>query len=40
MNTGQAAGTAAAHCVARHVRPRQIRGEELRSLLIDQAMEL
>ena len=40
MNTGQAAGTAAALCVARDTTPRQIRGEELREVLVEQGMDL
>lgn len=40
MNTGQAAGTAAALCVKHDVTPRQIEGEELRGILVRQGMEL
>ena len=40
MNTGQAAGTAAALCVQRGVRPRDVSGAELRGVLVEQGMEL
>jgi hypothetical protein len=40
MNTGQAAGTAAALCVRQGMSPRQLRGEELRGVLRQQGMDL
>jgi glycine/D-amino acid oxidase-like deaminating enzyme len=40
MNTGQAAGTAAAVSVRRGITPRQVAGEELRGILAEQGMEL
>ena len=40
MNTGQAAGTAAALAVERGTAPREISGEELRQVLVRQGMEL
>jgi len=40
MNTGQAAGTSAALCVERGITPRELTGEELRSVLLEQGMEL
>ena len=40
MNTGQAAGTAAALCVQRGIQPRELSGSELRQILIEQGMEL
>lgn len=40
MNTGQAAGTAAALCAANGMAPRELRGEELRGILVEQGMEL
>jgi hypothetical protein len=40
MNTGQAAGTAAALCVREGKRPREIRGEALRAILLAQGADL
>jgi hypothetical protein len=40
MNTGQAAGTAAALCVGRSTRPRLLDGADLRAHLVKQGMEL
>ena len=40
MNTGQAAGTAAALCVQRALLPRELPGDELRAVLIRQGMAL
>ena len=39
-NTGQAAGTAAALCLARGLQPRQLRGQDLRTVLVKQGMAL
>jgi len=40
MNLGQAAGTAAALCVKRRLQPRALAGEELRSILREQGVEI
>jgi hypothetical protein len=40
MNTGQAAGTAAALCVAGGTSPRELSGQDLRRILTEQGMEL
>ncbi|MBM4086792.1 MAG: FAD-dependent oxidoreductase, partial [Planctomycetes bacterium] len=40
MNLGQAAGTAAALCVRQGVSPRQLRGEDLRRVLVEEGVEL
>ena len=40
MNTGQAAGTAAALCAQRDITPRELAGGTLRALLREQGMEL
>lgn len=40
MNLGQAAGTAAAICAKRNINPRELKGTELRTILMDQGMEL